>query len=49
MLFLRTIGAGSADAPLGFVLGLVIGALIWMFLGGQYLLRNGHQGAPATA
>jgi hypothetical protein len=49
MLFLRTIGAGSADAPLGFALGLVFGALIWMVLGGQYLLRNGHQEAPATA
>lgn len=49
MLFLRTIGAGSTDAPLGFALGLAFGVMIWLALGGRYLLRNTHYQAPAAS
>jgi 4-hydroxybenzoate polyprenyltransferase len=48
-LFFRTTPPLDEQATLlGIVTGLVAGVLVWLVLGGRYLLQNPHQ-APAPA
>jgi hypothetical protein len=48
MLYLKTTPADKAAVPLGFALGLVAAAALWLRLGGLYLHQERHR-APATS